>query len=436
MANIVAIVGRPNVGKSTLFNRLIEKKRAIMDNESGVTRDRHYGYAEWIGKYFTVIDTGGYVTGSDDIFEDAIRTQVKEALEEATVILFMVDTKDGVTGMDADFANVLREVKKPIIMVANKADNQERIFASNEFYSLGLGEEIFAISSTSGSGTGELLDKVVTYFEEEGTEDPDSETPRIAILGRPNVGKSSFLNALLGKERTIVTDIAGTTRDSINTHYKMYGKNFLLTDTAGIRKKTKVKDDIEFYSVLRSIQALQDSDVCIVMIDAERGLESQDMSIIALAHKYNKGIMIMFNKWDLIEKDSKTSDKIRKEIQEKLGPLSYIPVLFTSVVEKQRIFQAIELAMRIYDNRNKRIATSALNDAMLPEIERYPPPATKGKYIKIKYITQIPGKAPAFAFFCNLPQYIKEPYERYLTNRMREHFDFEGVPIRLFFRKK
>lgn len=436
MANIVAIVGRPNVGKSTLFNRLIEKKRAIMDNESGVTRDRHYGYSEWIGKYFTVIDTGGYVTGSDDIFEEAIRTQVKEALEEASVILFMVDTKDGVTGLDTDFANVLREVNKPVILVANKADNQERIFASNEFYSLGFGEELFAISSNSGSGTGELLDKVVSLFEDEGIEDPDSEIPKIAILGRPNVGKSSFLNALLGRERTIVTEIAGTTRDSINTHYKLYGKDFLLTDTAGIRKKAKVKDDIEFYSVLRSIQALQDSDVCIVMIDAERGLESQDMSIIALAHKYNKGIMIMFNKWDLIEKSSKTADQIRKEIHEKLGPLSYIPVLFTSVVEKQRIFQAIEMAMKVYDNRNRKVATSALNEAMLKEIEKYPPPATKGKYIKIKYITQIPGRAPAFAFFCNLPQYIKEPYERFLTNRMREHFDFEGVPIRLFFRKK
>lgn len=436
MANIVAIVGRPNVGKSTLFNRLIEKKRAIMDNESGVTRDRHYGYSEWIGKYFTVIDTGGYVTGSDDIFEEAIRVQVKEALEEASVILFMVDTKDGVTGMDSDFANVLREVNKPVILVANKADNQERIFASNEFYSLGLGDELFAISSTSGSGTGELLDKVVSLFEDEGIEDPDSEIPKIAILGRPNVGKSSFLNALLGRERTIVTDIAGTTRDSINTHYKLYGKDFMLTDTAGIRKKAKVKDDIEFYSVLRSIQALQDSDVCIVMIDAERGLEAQDMSIIALAHKYNKGIMIMFNKWDLIEKSSKTADQIRKEIHEKLGPMSYIPVLFTSVTEKQRIFQAIEMAMKVYENRNRKVATSALNDAMLKEIERYPPPAIKGKYIKIKYITQIPGRAPAFAFFCNLPQYIKEPYERFLTNRMREHFDFEGVPIRLFFRKK
>ena len=424
------------MGKSTLFNRLIEKKRAIMDDESGVTRDRHYGYAEWIGKYFTVIDTGGYVTGSDDIFEEAIRTQVQQALEEASVILFMVDCKDGVTGMDADFANVLREVDKPIITVANKADNQDRIFSSNEFYSLGIGEELFAISSTSGSGTGELLDKVVSYFEEEGIEDPDEGTPRIAILGRPNVGKSSFLNALLGKERSIVTDLAGTTRDSINTHYKLYGKDFILTDTAGIRKKSKVKDDIEFYSVLRSIQALQDSDVSIVMIDAERGLESQDMSIISLAHKYNKGIMIMYNKWDLMEKDSKTADKLRKEIANKLGPMSYIPVLFTSVTEKQRIFQAIEMAMRVYDNRNRKVPTSALNDAMLPEIERYPPPATKGKYIKIKYITQIPGRAPAFAFFCNLPQYIKEPYERYLSNRLREHFDFTGVPIRLFFRKK
>jgi len=411
LANIVAIVGRPNVGKSTLFNRLIEMKRAIMDNESGVTRDRHYGYAEWIGKYFTVIDTGGYVTGSDDIFEEAIRTQVKEALEEATVILFMVDVKTGLTGMDSDFANVLREVNKPILLVANKADNQERLFASNEFYSLGIGEEMFPIASISGSGTGELLDKVVTYFDDEGINDPYQDTPKIAILGRPNVGKSSFLNALLGRERTIVTDIAGTTRDSINTHYKLYGKDFILTDTAGIRKKSRVKEDIEFYSVLRSIQALQDSDVCMIILDAERGLESQDMSIIALAHKYNKGIMIMYNKWDLMAKDSKTADKLRKEIADKLGPMSYIPVIFTSVIEKQRIFQSIEMAMKIYESRT-------------------------GKYIRIKYVTQIPGHSPAFAFFCNLPQYIQESYERYLTNRLREHFDFEGVPIRIFFRKK
>ncbi|MCR9251858.1 MAG: ribosome biogenesis GTPase Der [bacterium] len=436
MANIVAIVGRPNVGKSTLFNRLIERKKAIMDDESGVTRDRHYGFGEWTGKYFTVIDTGGYVTGSDDIFEEAIRTQVKLALEEASVILFMVDCKDGITGMDTDFANVVREVKKPVILVANKADNQERMFAANEFYALGVGEDLFAISSQSGSGTGDLLDKVVSYFEEEGEENPEEGIPRIAILGRPNVGKSSFLNALLGKERSIVTDEAGTTRDAINTRYTMYQKDFILTDTAGIRKKAKVKEDIEFYSVLRSIQSLQDSDVCIVIVDAERGLEAQDMHIIALAHKYNKGIMLMINKWDLIEKDSKTADKFRKEVAEKLGPMSYIPVIFTSVTNKQRIFQAIEMAIKVFENRTKKISTSELNRVMLEEIERYPPPALKGKYIKIKYITQIPSKSPTFAFFCNLPQYIKEPYERYLMNKMREHFDFSGVPIRLYFRQK
>lgn len=436
MANIVAIVGRPNVGKSTLFNRLIERKKAIMDDESGVTRDRHYGFGEWTGKYFTVIDTGGYVTGSDDIFEEAIRTQVKLALEEASVILFMVDCKDGITGMDTDFANVVREVKKPVILVANKADNQERMFAANEFYALGVGEDLFAISSQSGSGTGDLLDKVVSHFEEEGEENPEEGIPRIAILGRPNVGKSSFLNALLGKERSIVTDEAGTTRDAINTRYTMYQKDFILTDTAGIRKKAKVKEDIEFYSVLRSIQSLQDSDVCIVIVDAERGLEAQDMHIIALAHKYNKGIMLMINKWDLIEKDSKTADKFRKEVAEKLGPMSYIPVIFTSVTNKQRIFQAIEMAIKVFENRTKKISTSELNRVMLEEIERYPPPALKGKYIKIKYITQIPSKSPTFAFFCNLPQYIKEPYERYLMNKMREHFDFSGVPIRLYFRQK
>ncbi len=407
-----------------------------MDDESGVTRDRHYGYAEWIGKHFTVIDTGGYVTGSDDIFEQAIRDQVKEALEEANVILFMVDCDTGLTGMDADFANVIREIKKPVLLVANKADNQERMFGANEFYSLGLTDEIFPISSMSGSGTGELLDKVVTYFEEEGDEDPNVGIPRIAILGRPNVGKSSFLNALLGKERSIVTNVAGTTRDAVDTRYTLYQKDFILTDTAGIRKKAKVKEDIEFYSVLRSIQSLQDSDVCIVILDAERGIEAQDMHIISLAHKYNKGIMIMVNKWDLIEKDTKTADQFKKQIAEKLGPLSYIPVIFTSVLKKQRIFQAIEMAMKIYDSRAQEISTSALNQAMLPEIERYPPPALKGKYIKIKYITQIKGHSPAIAFFCNLPQYIKEPYERFLTNKLREHFDFEGVPIRIFFRKK
>ncbi len=435
MANIVAIVGRPNVGKSTFFNRLIEKRKAIMDNESGVTRDRHYGYGEWIGKYFTVIDTGGYVTGSEDIFEEAIRKQVELAVEEASVILFMVDCTTGLTGLDEDFARVLRGTKKPIFIVANKADTTEKSYMVGEFYGLGLGE-VFPISSSNGSGTGELLDEVVKHFEHEDPENPEEGIPRIAILGRPNVGKSSFLNALLGTERSIVTDISGTTRDAINTRYKLYGKDFILTDTAGLRKKSKVKEDIEFYSVMRSIQALQDSDVCIIMLDAERGIESQDVNIIGLASKHNKGIVIMVNKWDLVEKDTHTSEKFRKTIQEKLSPLDFIPIIFTSVTKKQRIFQAIEKAMEVHENRIKKISTSALNDKILPEIENYPPPAFKGKYIKIKYITQLPVHTPTFAFFCNLPQYIKLPYERFVENKIREHFDFSGVPIRVFFRKK
>jgi GTP-binding protein len=434
MSNIVAIVGRPNVGKSTFFNRLVEKKQAIMDNESGVTRDRQYGEAQWNGKKFTVIDTGGYVTGSEDIFESEIRKQVKEALGEASVILFMVDCHTGLTDLDKDFANIVREVKKPVYVVANKADNPEKSFMAGEFYALGF-DEVFTISSASGSGSGEILDEIVNHLEDDH-EDQFTGIPKISILGRPNAGKSSFLNALLGKERTIVTDLAGTTRDSIHTRYKLYGKDFILTDTAGLRKKTKQKDDIEFYSTIRAIQALQDSDVCIIMIDATRGFESQDMQIISLAHKYKKGIMIMVNKWDLIEKDGKTHDKFKKEILEKLGPLSYIPIIFTSVLQKQRIFQAIETAMKIYEQRSEKVSTSELNDVMLKEIERYPPPALKGKYIKIKYVTQLPTYTPCFAFFCNLPQYIKPPYERYLENKLREHFDFSGVPIKLVFRKK
>ncbi len=434
MANIVAIVGRPNVGKSTLFNRLIEKRKAIMDDVSGVTRDRHYGYGEWVGKFFTVIDTGGYVTGSEDKFESEIRKQVELAIDEASVILFMVDASAGLTDSDKDFARVLRTSKKPIFIVANKADTTEKSHMAYEFYELGMGE-VYPIAAASGSGTGELLDKVVEHLDE-GIENPEEGIPRIAILGRPNVGKSSFLNALLGKERTIVTDEAGTTRDAINTRYKMYGKDFILTDTAGIRKKAKVKEDIEFYSVLRSIQALQDSDVCIFLIDAERGLEAQDMSIISLAVKYTKGIMIMVNKWDLIEKETNTAEKIRKDIVAKLGLLDYVPIIFTSVVKKQRIFQAIEKAIEVYENRTRKISTSQLNEIMLPEIENNPPPALKGKYIKIKYITQLPIHTPTFAFFCNLPQYIKAPYERFLENKIRKHFNFEGVPIRLFFRKK
>ncbi|WP_436517365.1 ribosome biogenesis GTPase Der [Ekhidna sp. To15] len=434
MANILAIVGRPNVGKSTLFNRLVEKKQAIMDNESGVTRDRHYGYGEWNGKKFTVIDTGGYVEGSDDIFEGAIRTQVKEALEEATAILFMVDCDTGLHGLDQDFANVIREIDKPIFLVANKADNQEKHLASNEFYNLGMDADLFPIAAASGAGTGDLLDAVVKEFDDEELQADD--VPRIAILGRPNVGKSSFVNALVGKERSIVTDIAGTTRDAINTRYNLFGKDFILTDTAGIRRKAKVKENIEFYSVLRALQALQDSDVCIVMIDADTGLESQDMNIIGLAHKYKKGIVLMVNKWDLQEKDSKTADTYRKFLEEKLGPMNYIPVIFTSVLNKQRIMQTLELALQVYENRTRKISTSKLNEIMGKEIEHYPPPAVRGHYIKIKYITQLPTHTPTFAFFCNFPQYIKEPYHRYLTNRMREHFDFRGVPLKMVFRKK
>jgi GTP-binding protein len=435
MANIVAIVGRPNVGKSTFFNRLVEKRQAIMDNESGVTRDRHYGYAQWTGKFFTVIDTGGYVTGSEDVFEGAIRTQVAEAMEEASVIVFITDCHDGLHPLDQEFARIVRSIRKPVIVVANKADTTEKLYVSSEFYEMGLGE-VFPISAASGSGTGEVLDEVVKYFDEEGDEDPEGGIPKIAILGRPNAGKSSFVNALLGKERTIVTDQAGTTRDSINTHYNLFGKDFILTDTAGIRKKSKVHEDIEFYSVMRALQALQDSDVCILMIDATRGLEAQDMNIISLALKYKKGIMVMVNKWDLIEKDSNTMKRFTAEMDNKLGQLTWVPKMFTSVTEKQRIFQAIEMAVKINENRSRKITTSQLNDVMLPEIEHYSPPALKGKYVKIKYITQLPTRTPTIAFFCNLPQYIKEPYERFLENKLRAHFEFDGVPINLVFRQK
>lgn len=423
------------MGKSTLFNRLVEQRKAIMDNQSGVTRDRHYGFAEWNGKYFTVIDTGGYVKGSQDKFESQIRRQVEIALDEASAILFMVDCQSGLTGLDKDFANVVRTTQKPVYVVANKADNYDRTLAASEFYALGLGE-IFPVSSMTGSGTGELLDEVVNNFEEKGLEDPEEGIPRIAILGRPNVGKSSFLNVLLNSERSIVTDEAGTTRDAINTQYKLFGKDFILTDTAGIRKKSKVRDDIEFYSVLRSIQALQDSDVCMIMLDAARGLEAQDVNIINLGHRYHKGMLIMVNKWDLIEKDSMTAERMKREMLTKLGELAYVPLLFTSVVKKQRIFQAVEKAVEIYEKRSIKIPTSKLNDVILKEIEKHPPPSVKGKYIKIKYITQLPSQAPVFAFFCNLPQYIKAPYERFLENKLRKNFQLEGVPIRLFFRKK
>lgn len=436
MANIVAIVGRPNVGKSTFFNRLIEKRQAIMDNMPGVTRDRHYGYAEWTGRFFTVIDTGGYVTGSEDKFESQIRKQVQLAIDEASAVIFMVDCKDGLTGFDKDFANVLRTSRKPIFVAANKADTPDKTLLATEFYELGLEGEIFPVSAENGSGTGELLDALVKTFPTEGEEDPDAGIPKIAILGRPNVGKSSLLNALLGTERSIVTDEAGTTRDAIHSYYKMYGKNFILIDTAGVRKKGKVKDDIEFYSVLRSLRALEESDICIVIIDAERGMEAQDVNIISLATRQGKGIVIMVNKWDLIEKDSKTSDKFKKEMMEKLAPIDYLPIIFASVVNKQRIFQVIEKAVEVFANKTKKIPTSRINDALLPEISRYPPPATKGKLIQIKYITQVTARFPSFAFFCNLPQYIQPSYQRFLENKIRENFDFEGVPVRLIFKKK
>ncbi len=406
-----------------------------MDDMPGVTRDRHYGYAEWIGKYFTVIDTGGYVTGSDDKFESQIRKQVELALDECSAVIFMVDCKDGLTGYDKEFANIIRRSKKPVFIAANKADTPSKAAQATEFYELGMGE-VFPVSAENGSGTGELLDALVTVFPSEGVEDPDAGIPKIAILGRPNVGKSSFLNVLLGKDRSIVTDEAGTTRDAIHSRYKMYGNDFILIDTAGIRKKTKVTEDVEFYSVLRSLRALEESDVCIVVIDAERGLESQDVNIIVLAHKQNKGIVIMVNKWDLIEKDTKTADTFKKDILEKLAPIDYIPMIFASVLTKQRIFQVIEKAVEVYNNKTKRVPTSELNDGMLPEIVHYPPPAIKGKHIQIKYITQVPGRSPAFAFFCNHPQYIQTSYQRFLENKLRDKFDFEGVPVRLFFRKK
>jgi GTP-binding protein len=435
MTNIVAIVGRPNVGKSTFFNRLVGTRSAIMDDMPGVTRDRHYGHSEWGGKYFSVIDTGGYVTGSEDIFEEAIREQVQLAIDEANVILFLVDAAEGLHVLDEEFAKILRRTKKPIFVVANKADNIRRAHMSGEFYSLGMGE-VYPVSAQSGSGTGDLLDEVIKHFSDEGIEDPYAGIPKIAIMGRPNVGKSSFLNTLVGQQRSIVTDIAGTTRDSINAHYNAFGKEFIITDTAGIRKKAKVKEDIEFYSVMRSIRALEDADVAIVMIDATQGLESQDMHILGLAHKNKKGMVLLVNKWDLIEKDTKTAKKFQDDIKAKLGDLAYIPLIFISVHEKQRIFKAIEKAIEVYHNRVKKIPTSELNEVMLKAIEAYPPPALKGKYVKIKYVTQLPTHTPVFAFFCNLPQYIQGSYERYLENKLRENFDFEGVPISLVFREK
>ena len=433
MSNIVAIVGRPNVGKSTLFNRLIEARKAIVDDQSGVTRDRHYGVSEWTGHDFTVIDTGGYVANSEDVFESAIREQVLIAIEEASVLLFVVDVTTGITDLDDEIATVLRRSKKPVFVVVNKVDNNSQQIDATVFYSFGLGE-IYNISSMTGSGTGELLDEVVKCFDDEVLE-PNT-LPKYTIAGRPNVGKSSFINTLLGHDRNIVTPIAGTTRDSIHIHYNQFGHDFMLVDTAGLRKKTKVKENIEFYSVMRTIKALEEADVVLLMIDAVEGIESQDINIFHLAEKNKKGLVIVVNKWDLIEKNNKTTKVFEEIIHQKIAPFTDVPIIFTSVMEKQRIFRAIEAANKVYENRNKKIPTSKLNELMLPIIEAFPPPAIKGKYVKIKYITQIQGTAPMFAFFCNLPQYIKEPYYRFIENKLRENFDFSGVPIQIFFRQK
>ncbi|UIR56249.1 ribosome biogenesis GTPase Der [Sphingobacterium sp. SRCM116780] len=433
MANIVAIVGRPNVGKSTLFNRLTESRKAIVDDFSGVTRDRHYETAEWIGKKFTVIDTGGFVHGSDDIFEEAIRDQVHIAIEEASVIVFMVDVTTGITDLDDEIADLLRRSSKPVYVAANKVDHAKLHHDSAEFYAFGLGE-IYNVSSATGSGTGELLDAVVSNFEEE-VED-DTTLPKYTIVGRPNVGKSSLTNALLGVDRNIVTPIAGTTRDSIRIHYNQFGHEFLLIDTAGLRRKSKVNEDIEFYSVMRTIKALEDSDVVLLMLDANDGIEAQDINIFHLAEKNRKGIVIVVNKWDTIEKDNKTMKEFEARIKEKIAPFTDIPIVFTSVTEKQRIFKTLEVAAKVYENKTKKIPTSKLNEVMLQVIENYPPPALKGKYIKVKYVTQLPGRTPMFAFFCNLPQYVKDPYKRYIENKLREHFDFEGVPVQIYFRQK
>ncbi|QQD15800.1 ribosome biogenesis GTPase Der [Sphingobacterium sp. UDSM-2020] len=433
MANIVAIVGRPNVGKSTLFNRLTESRKAIVDDFSGVTRDRHYETAEWIGKKFTVIDTGGFVHGSDDVFEEAIRDQVHIAIEEASAIIFMVDVTTGITDLDDEIADLLRRSSKPVYVAANKVDHAKLHHDSVEFYAFGLGE-IYNISSATGSGTGELLDAVVSTFEDE--EEDDTTLPKYTIVGRPNVGKSSLTNALLGVDRNIVTPVAGTTRDSIRIHYKQFGHEFLLIDTAGLRRKSKVNEDIEFYSVMRTIKALEDSDVILLMLDANDGIEAQDINIFHLAEKNRKGIVIIVNKWDTIDKDNKTMKEFEARIKEKIAPFTDIPIVFTSVTEKQRIFKALEVAAKVYENKTKKIPTSKLNEVMLQVIENYPPPALKGKYIKIKYVTQLPGRTPMFAFFCNLPQYVKDPYKRYIENKLREHFDFEGVPIQIYFRQK
>ncbi len=434
MSNIVAIVGRPNVGKSTLFNRLTESREAIVHESSGVTRDRHYGKSVWNGVEFSVIDTGGYVEHSDDIFEEEIRKQVKMAIQESDVLLFVVDALEGLTHTDETVADMLRRGKKKTFVVANKVDNTMQQYQADVFYSLGLGE-LYKISSMNGSGTGDLLDDVVKSFESTTLEE-FPELPRIAVVGRPNVGKSTLINSLLGEERHIVTPIAGTTRDSVFTRYTKYGQDFFLVDTAGIRKKGKVTENLEFYSVMRSIRSIEYSDVCLLMLDATLGLESQDLAILDLIRRNNKGLVIIVNKWDLLEKNTNMARDYEKNILEKIMPFKDVPVIFVSAMNKVRIHRVIETAMEVFNNRRQKIATSVLNEVMLKVIEDYPPPALKGKFIKIKFVTQLPTHAPSFAFFCNFPQYVKEPYKRYLENQLRQHFKFTGVPIQIFMRKK
>nr|WP_321405469.1 ribosome biogenesis GTPase Der [uncultured Carboxylicivirga sp.] len=435
MGNIVAIVGRPNVGKSTLFNRLTGTRQAIVNEEAGVTRDRLYGKAIWNGVEFSVIDTGGFATNSDDIFEEEIRKQVLIAIDEADVIVFVVDVLTGVTDYDEGVAEILRRTQKPVLVVVNKVDNHDRIAESSYFYSLGL-EELFPISSVNGAGTGEFLDRLIEVFPKENTQEEELELPRFTIVGRPNAGKSSILNAFIGEERNIVTPISGTTRDSIYTRYNKFGHDFYLVDTAGVRKKNRVHEDLEFYSVMRAIRAIENSDVCMLMIDATRGFEGQDQKIFHLIQRNRKGIVVLVNKWDLVEKDTHTTKKFEEQIRSEMAPFTDFPIVFTSALTKQRIHKAIEKAIEVYNNRNLKIPTSQLNEILLAEIEKNPPPSIKGKFIKIKYITQLPTQSPAFAFFCNLPQYVKEPYKRFLENKIRQYWNFNGLQVQIFMRKK
>ena len=434
MSGIVAIVGRPNVGKSTFFNRLIQRREAIVDSVSGVTRDRHYGKSDWNGRKFSLIDTGGYVIGSDDVFESEIDKQVELAIDEADVIIFMVDVESGITPMDEDVAILLRKVNKPVFLAVNKVDNNKRLENAVEFYALGLGD-YFPIASTNGSGTGDLLDAVIESLPEE-TYKEETELPRFAVVGRPNAGKSSFINALIGEDRYIVTDIAGTTRDSIDTKYNRFGFEFNLVDTAGIRRKSRVKEDLEFYSVMRSVRAIENADVCLLVLDANRGFDGQVQNIFWLAQRNRRGIVILVNKWDLVEKETNTMKTYEQMIRREIEPFTDVPIIFMSVLNKQRIYKAIETAVKVYENRSKKVKTRELNDVMLPIIENNPPPAYKGKFVKIKFCTQLPTPQPQFAFFCNLPQYVRDPYKRYIENKLREEFDFKGVPIAVYFRKK